>query len=122
MLHGSALLVWLHTARDALAVTNKRYPFLAYGTDWLAFGHLAIAAAFCGLWIDPLRNKWLITWGLITCAAVVPVALVAGALRGIPFYWRLIDSSFGLIGSVPLIICRHYVQQIERNMPRIPKV
>jgi hypothetical protein len=25
------------------------------GTDWLAFGHLAIAAAFAGLWIDPAR-------------------------------------------------------------------
>ena len=61
-------MIWLHTVHDALATTNQRYPFLAYGTDWLAFGHLAIAVAFLGLWIDPVRNKWLITWGLITCS------------------------------------------------------
>lgn len=117
MLHGSALLAWLHTVRDALAVTNKRYPFLAYGTDWLAFGHLAIAVAFLGLWIDPVRNKWLITWGLITCSAVAPLAFAAGAIRGIPLYWRFIDSSFGLIGAIPLLFCRYYVVQLEQNKP-----
>ena len=100
---------------DALAVTNRHYPFLAYGTDWLAFAHLAIAVGFVGLWIDPVRNKWLITWGLILCAAVVPLALVAGAIRGIPLYWRLLDSSFGVIGSIPLLVCRHYVALCGEN-------
>jgi hypothetical protein len=59
----SGLAMWLHTVHAALAVTYARYPFLAYGTDWLAFGHFAIALAFVGLWIDPVRNKWLVTWG-----------------------------------------------------------
>ena len=28
------LLAWIERVRDALAHTNARYPFLAYGTDW----------------------------------------------------------------------------------------
>ena len=31
--------------RDALNDTYSRYPFIAYGTDWLAFGHFVIALA-----------------------------------------------------------------------------
>ena len=111
----SGVVAWLRTVHEALAVTNRHYPFLAYGTDWLAFGHLAIAVAFIGLWIDPERNKWLITWGLITCAAVVPLALVAGGIRGIPLYWRFVDCSFGIVGSIPLMICRYYVGKLERE-------
>ncbi len=34
---------WLLLVREGLATTYARYPFIAYGTDWLAFGHLVIA-------------------------------------------------------------------------------
>jgi hypothetical protein len=33
----------------------------------IAFAHLAIAIAFIGPYIDPVRNKWVITFGLIAC-------------------------------------------------------
>jgi len=118
MARESGLVAWLDAVHGALAVTNRHFPFLAYGTDWLAFGHFAIALAFLGLWIDPVRNKWLITWGLITCAAVVPLALVAGAVRGIPLYWRFLDCSFGIVGSIPLTACRYYVARLERGDSR----
>jgi hypothetical protein len=90
-------------------------PAGAHLADWLAFGHLAIAAAFAGLWIDPVRNKWLITWWLITCAGVVPLALLAGAVRGIPLYWRFLDCSFGTAGSISLMMCRYYVARLARE-------
>ena len=77
--------------QQALTVTNGSYPFLAYGTDWLAFAHLMIAIAFIGPYRDPVRNQWVITFGLIACAAVIPLALICRPLRGIPMYWRLID-------------------------------
>ena len=38
--------------------TNRQYPFIAYGSDWLAFAHLVIAMAFIGPYRDPVRNKW----------------------------------------------------------------
>lgn len=34
---------WLAKVYHALNQTNNSYPFLIYGYDWLAFGHLIIA-------------------------------------------------------------------------------
>ena len=99
--------------RDSLTPTSA-ISFLAYGTDWLAFAHLAIAVVFLGPLRDPVRNKWVLTFGVIACAGVVPLALIAGYVRGIPFYWRLIDSSFGVCGVVPLLVCLGYVRKLER--------
>jgi len=105
---------WLERVSAALTATNAQYPFLAYGTDWLAFGHLVIAVAFIGPFLDPVRNKWFITFGLIACAGVIPLALIAGPIRGIPFGWRLIDCSFGVFGCIPLLVCRRLIQAVER--------
>ncbi|MFJ4673281.1 hypothetical protein [Kitasatospora purpeofusca] len=99
-----ALLEWILRVRDGIAETNDRYPFLAYGTDWLAFAHLVIAAAFVGPLKDPVRNVWVIRWAVLACAGIVPLALICGPLRGIPLYWRFIDMSFGVVGVVPLLI------------------
>jgi hypothetical protein len=112
------LLLWIGRVNEALAETGARYPFLAYGTDWLAFAHLVIAVAFIGPFIDPVRNKWVITFGLIACAGVIPLALIAGEVRGIPLAWRLIDCSFGIVGSVPLLICRRAIVAMERAEER----
>jgi len=51
------LLPWTERVNEGLQVTNAHYPFLAYGTDWLAFAHLVIAVALFGPYIDPIRNK-----------------------------------------------------------------
>lgn len=110
----SGLLPWIERVSGALDATDGHYPFLAYGTDWLPFAHLAIAVAFIGPYIDPVRNKWVITFGLFACAGVIPFALIAGPIRGVPVRWRLIDCSFGVFGSVPLLICRRWVSVLER--------
>jgi hypothetical protein len=114
MAHSTGLLPWIERVNQAICNTNSNFPFLAYGTDWLAFAHLAIAVAFIGPYIDPVRNKWVITFGLIACAGVIPLALIAGSLRGIPFGWRLIDCSFGIIGAVPLLMSRRLIIALER--------
>jgi hypothetical protein len=107
------LLPWIERVSSALAVTNAAYPFLSYGTDWLAFAHLVIAVAFLGPYVDPVRNKWIITFGLIACAGVIPLALIAGHVRGIPLGWRFLDSSFGIFGAVPLLVCRRTIRTLE---------
>jgi hypothetical protein len=104
--HQPALFAWLARVAAALADTSARFPFLAYGTDWLAFGHLVIAVAFLGVWRDPVRNRWLVDVGLLACACVILLAFSAGPIRGIPVFWRLIDSSFGIVGALPLFIVR----------------
>ncbi len=109
------VLRWLVTVRDALIATNRAYPILAYGTDWLAFAHLVIAALFVGPLRDPVRNVWVVEWGMIACVAVIPLALIAGPIRGIPFYWRLIDASFGIIGIIPLWLSLRDIRALERT-------
>ncbi|MDB6031558.1 MAG: hypothetical protein JWM16_1896 [Verrucomicrobiales bacterium] len=110
---GSGLGTWLGEIREGLNTTYPRYPFIAYGTDWLAFGHFAIAIAFIGALKDPVRNIWLFTFGMIACVAIIPYAFVFGAVRQIPIFWRLIDCSFGLFGFVPLWLCRKYAKELE---------
>jgi len=105
---------WIARVNDGITTTYRSYPFLGYGTDWLAFGHIVIAMFFVGPLRDPVRNAWVFRVGLAACAGVIPIALVCGAVRGIPLYWRLIDCSFGLIGAVPLWWCLRLVRTLEK--------
>jgi hypothetical protein len=111
----SHLLPWIARVHHALSATNAQYPFLAYGTDWLAFAHLVLTVLFIGPYRDPVRNKWIITFGLIACGGVIPVALIAGHVRGIPLPWRLIDCSFGVFGAIPLVRCRQLIAPLEQR-------
>lgn len=116
----SGLTWWVLRVREGLAVTYSHYPFMAYGTDWLAFGHLIIALFFVGPLIHPVRNLWVIYVGLIACAAVIPLALICGPIRGIPLYWRLIDCSFGIFGAMPLGIAATLTKRLARGEVRAP--
>jgi len=110
---GTALYAWVYQVHEALVATAVRYPFLAYGTDWLAFAHLVLTILFVGPWRDPVRNKWVIEFGLIACLGVLPLALIAGPIRGVPFWWRLGDCSFGLFGAIPLWVAQQAVKRME---------
>jgi hypothetical protein len=109
----AALTAWIDRCHEGLKQTNAEYPFIAYGTDWLAFGHLTIAVAFYGPWRDPVRNKWVVQFGMIACAGIVPLALICGPIRGIPFGWSLIDMSFGVFGVLPLIPVWRHIKALE---------
>jgi hypothetical protein len=110
-----ALAWWLSHVHIGLESSYGGYPFLAYGTDWLGFAHLVIAVAFWGPIRDPVKNAWVVDFGIIACALVIPLALVCGPIRGIPLYWRLIDCSFGVLGLVPLVIVRTMILKIARE-------
>lgn len=113
---------WIDRVHQAVVETGQEYPFLAYGTDWLAFAHLAIAVAFIGPLRDPVRNIWIIRWGMIMCAGVVPLTLIAGSVRGIPWGWMLIDMSFAVVAIVPLLIAERLTRRLattpETTKPR----
>jgi hypothetical protein len=119
---GSVVSEWIERVRTSLHIVQGQHPFLFYGTDWLAFGHFAIAIAFMGALRDPARNRWLFDFGLIACALVIPYALVFGAVRGIPVWWRLIDCSFGALGSIPLVFCTKWVRHLERGSVRATQI
>lgn len=42
------LSFWIDRIYTGLSVTYKEYPFIAYGTDWLAFAHIVLAILFVG--------------------------------------------------------------------------
>ena len=67
---------------------NDGNGFVFYGTDWLAFGHIVIAVCFAGVIRDPIKNIWVVEFGMISCVLVIPLALICGHIRGIPFFWR----------------------------------
>jgi len=39
--------------------------------------------------------------------------MICGPIRGIPFYWRLIDCSFGVFGFIPLWVVRRSILELE---------
>jgi hypothetical protein len=92
---------------------------VAYGTDWLAFGHIVIAMFFIGPLVHPLTSRSNIRVGIVACVSIIPLALICGPIRGIPFYWQLIDISFGVIGIIPLLYCLRLLKQIESH-PQAP--
>lgn len=53
-----SLQIWIEVVYQALKATNLHYPFLSYGTDWLAFAHIMLAVLFIGPLKDPIKNKW----------------------------------------------------------------
>jgi len=111
-----ALAGWIDRVYEGLRVSYGLYPFLAYGTDWLAFAHLVIAVAFIGPLRDPVRNIWTIEFGMIACLLIFPLALIMGPLRGIPIFWQVIDCSFGAAGLCVLWPVRGMVKGLEEEL------
>lgn len=109
----TGLRFWIVTVKLGLADTYAHYPWIGYGTDWLAFGHIVIAFFFVGPLVRPAGGRATLLAGIAACVAVIPLAFICGAIRGIPVYWRLIDCSFGVGGIVPLSYCLRLQRKIE---------
>ena len=107
------LSAWFDTVYEGIVTTDKNAPFIFYGTDWLAYAHISIAIGFIGPYREPVRNKWFIDFGIICCLLIIPTALICGPIRGIPFWWRLIDCSFGIFGLIPLLIVKQKINKLE---------
>ncbi|MFG2297236.1 hypothetical protein [Streptomyces sp. NPDC048603] len=113
---------WIQRVTDGLDRADAEYPFLLYGTDWLAFAHLVIAVFFYGVHRDPVRNIWIVEAGMIACAGIIPLALICGPIRGIPFWWSVIDMSFGVFGVIPLLVLRRGIKRLEAATAPAPAV
>jgi hypothetical protein len=109
-----AMAHWISFVHLGLNEINNKYPFMFYGTDWLAFAHITIAVAFIGALRDPVKNIWVVQFGMIACILLIPLALIFGPIRGIPFFWTVLDCAFGVFGIIPLIITYRLIKQIMR--------
>ena len=111
----SGLAYWILTVRFGLEDMYQHYPWIAYGTDWLAFAHIIISLFFIGPFIRPAGSQSTIYVGIAACILVVPLALICGPIRGIPLYWSLIDCSFGVFGVMPLIYCLRLLRFVSSD-------
>jgi hypothetical protein len=109
---GTMMGQWLQRVWEGVDDTNSKHHFMFYGYDWLAFAHIVIAMAFIGPLKDPVKNIWIVEWAMLACIAVIPLALICGTIRDIPWFHILIDCSFGIIGIVPLYITRRWIKQL----------
>ena len=107
-----AMAAWISRVHDGVMEAGREQPFLFYGTDWLAFGHFVLAVMFLGSLRDPVRNLWVVHAGMVACVLVIPWAFLFGPIRGIPFFWQLIDCSFGVLGIIPLCLAGRYIRRI----------
>lgn len=104
---------WIAWVYEGVTITMTDYPFLFYGTDWLGYAHIMIAIAFIGVYKNPVRNIWIVNWAMICCVSIIPVAFICGFVRQIPFYWQLIDCSFGVFGLIPLFLMKKFIKRLE---------
>jgi hypothetical protein len=75
-----------------------------------------LAILFIGPLKHPVKNIWVIEFGMIACVAVFPLAFIAGGIRGIPVFWRLIDCSFGAIGIIPLYLSYRMIKKLPGHV------
>ena len=111
----TAVYRWLQKVLFAYNDVATAYPFLFYGYDWLAFAHFILAVLFMGPYKDPVKNIWVIQFGLIACVLVLPFAVIAGHFRHIPLMWRAIDCCFGVFGFLLLWIIYIKTKTLIKN-------
>ena len=104
---------WFDKVNQAITETAEKYPLVLYGYDWLGFAHILIAIAFVGPLLDPVKNQWVVIWGMIASALTVLMAFIAEPFREIPFFWSLIDAIIGAGAFVVLWICNRLINQIK---------
>jgi len=109
VVHGFALRVM-----EGLDAVKAEYPFLLYGYDWLAFSHIVLAILFAGAIRDPVRNVWVVQFGLVCCALIPVLAAICIPIRGIPFHWFWIDFAFAPAAALPLWIALRDIRRAEQ--------
>lgn len=107
------LVEWFDKVNLAITETSEKYPLVLYGYDWLGFAHVLIALAFIGPLLDPVKNQWVVIWGMMASALTIAMALVAERFRDIPFFWSLIDAAIGAGAFLILWICNTWINQLK---------
>ncbi len=106
------MCTWITEVNASVSKTDS---IVLYGTDWLAFAHIIIALFFVGVYINPVKNKFIVEVGMIACIAVFPLAFICGPIRHIPFFHQFIDCCFGIIGFIPLKIIHNKIKTLEQT-------
>ena len=103
---------WINHLYQGITDTYAKYPFVAYCMDWLAFAQLAFIIFFIGAIVDPVRNIWIIESGMVICVLHILIAFGCGTFRSMPFFWQLLDSTFGILGLIVLYLAYRNIKYL----------
>lgn len=78
---------------------------MLYTLDWLSFADIVIAIIFIAPMKDPIKNIWVIEFGIISCITAFPANFIFGYNHQIPLIWSFLDCIFGIIGAGLLFCC-----------------
>lgn len=107
---------WIQEIILAVKSADRNFPAAFYATDWLAFAHFALAYLYIGFYKNPYKNDWLIRFGITISIAVIPYAIIFGQIREIPFWWRCIDCSFGVVALLIFLKINSLLKKIKPNL------
>lgn len=105
---------WWTYVNKGVVETSNNYYFMRYGFDWLGFAHLLIAIAFLGPLKDPIKNEWVVRWGMIASALSVVMALGWERRRAIPLWWSCIDAAIAIVAFIVLWLCDRWIKDLKK--------
>lgn len=114
------LIQWWMQVMQAIKYTHDNYPLVLYGYDWLGFAHFLIAIAFFGPLRDPIKNQWVVQWGMIASALTIVMALIAERFRDIPFFWSVIDAVIGVGAFIILWLANKWINELKNVSHALP--
>ena len=107
------LVDWWTYVNQGVLETSEKYNFMRYGFDWLAFAHLTIAIAFLGPLRDPVKNQWVVKWGMIVAALSIVMAFGWERMRDIPIWWSFIDAGISYLAFLVLWLCNRWIEKLK---------
>ncbi len=110
------LVAWVEGVLAQLTGAAQQ-TLLNYTLDWLSLAQVAVALVFIGPWRAPVRNAWVVDWGLISCGLIVVAAPLAVLWRGIPVAWAVVDVLLGVGGFAGLWLCRRDLRHLAAAPP-----
>jgi hypothetical protein len=107
------LVNWWEEVLIAISDTCQKYPLVLYGYDWLGFAHWLIALAFFGPLRNPIKNQWVVEWGMMASGLTILMALIGERFRDIPFFWSVIDALIGVGAFIILWACNRWINELK---------
>jgi asparagine N-glycosylation enzyme membrane subunit Stt3 len=81
--------------------------------DWLSYACVVFAVFLLGAIKNPVRNVWIVQAFMIACILAIMLPFLAGPIRDTPIFWRFIDSSFGIVGFLFLLLPYRLIKKLE---------
>ena len=108
-----SISAWVEHLNLAVSETYSSYPVFAYLMDWWCYLWVVFLIFLLGAIKDPVKNVWVVQVFMVACCLGFILPFIVGPIRDIPVFWRLFDSSCGLIGLLFLLLPYRLIRKLE---------